>query len=88
MDSEHFLQQLRAQGYTEVTTVTREPHGHLDTHSHPFEARALILDGEISICCNGHESLYCPGEVFHLGRDVPHTERYGPTGVRYLVGRR
>jgi hypothetical protein len=32
--------------------------------------------------------LYRPGEVFHLAQAEPHSERYGPTGVSYLVGRK
>lgn len=88
MDQEQFLLQLRAQGYEQVTTVTRAPHGFLDVHQHPFESRALILSGEISIRCNGHEVLYRPGDVFHLRHAEPHSERYGPAGVSYLVGRK
>ena len=88
MDRASFEQQLRAEGYEQVTTVTREANGFLDVHTHPFEARALILRGEISIHCNGHDTLYRPGDIFHLGHAVPHSERYGPAGVSYLVGRK
>lgn len=88
MDVEQFEQQLRAEGYEAFTTVTRGPHGFLDVHTHPFEARALILEGEISIRCQQQETVYRPGEVFHLARAQAHAERYGPAGVRYRVGRR
>lgn len=88
MDQEQFLQQLRAEGYEQVTTVTRAPNGFLDVHTHPFEARALILRGEISIRCDGQETVYRPGDIFHLGRAAPHSESYGPAGVSYLVGRK
>ena len=79
---------MRAEGYGEVTTVTRAANGSLDVHSHPFEARALILAGEITISCAGRETVYHPGEVFHLAHAEPHAERYGPQGVNYLVGRK
>lgn len=88
MDRDSFLDQLRAAGFEQVTTVTREPHVALDVHTHPFEARALILEGEISITCVGRETVYRPGEVFHLAHAEPHSERYGPKGVTYLVGRK
>jgi quercetin dioxygenase-like cupin family protein len=88
MDQESFTAQLQQQGFREIGTVTREPDGFLDTHTHPFEARALILAGEIRITCNGQETLYRPGEVFHLTQAEPHTEGYGPEGVTYLVGRK
>lgn len=41
-------------------------------YSHPFESRALIP----------------AGEIFHLPHGILHKERYGPAGVRYLVGRK
>lgn len=88
MDPERFTLQLREQGFEQVTTVTREPNGFLDTHTHPFEAMALILSGEITLVCQGREQRYRPGEVFHLAQAEPHTERYGPAGVSYLVGRK
>lgn len=88
MDQDSFMRQLREEGFEQVTTVTREANGFLDTHTHPFEARALILSGEISIRCHDHEVLYRPGDVFHLAHGAPHTERYGPAGVSYLVGRK
>lgn len=88
MDRAQFEQTLQAQGY-EVSTVSRAAHGRLDVHTHPFEARALILTGEIRIRCEDEEErLYRPGEVFHLAHGQPHSESYGPEGVSYLVGRR
>ena len=88
MDSSNFTLELQREGYGTITTVTREPDGFLDTHTHPFEAKALILNGEITLVCKGQERLYRPGEVFHLAQAEPHSERYGPAGVTYLVGRK
>ena len=88
MDQESFIAQLQQQGFSDVSTVTRAPGGYLDTHTHPFEARALILAGDIRITCDGRETLYRPGEMFHLDHGEPHTESYGPEGVTYLVGRK
>ncbi|OWW21663.1 cupin domain-containing protein [Noviherbaspirillum denitrificans] len=88
MDRDAFVALLAQEGFKELVTVEREPDGGLDTHTHPFEAKALILDGEIRIVCGSAESVYGPGDIFHLMADEPHTEYYGPRGVRYLVGRR
>lgn len=49
---------------------------------------ALIVAGEITITADGRSVTYRSGEIFHLGNGVQHEERYGPAGVRYLVGRR
>jgi quercetin dioxygenase-like cupin family protein len=58
----------------------------LRSHSHPFESRALILAGEITLSLDGRERRYACAEIFHLAHGALHQERYGPTGVRYLVG--
>jgi len=88
MDRHAFVESLAKEGFSELVTVEREPNGSLDMHTHPFEAKALILDGEISILSDGTERVYGTGSIFHLQAGQPHTERYGPGGVRYLVGRR
>ncbi|WP_250473286.1 cupin domain-containing protein [Caballeronia sp. GAFFF1] len=83
-----FLAQLSAEGFHEVVTVTREPDVSLDLHAHPFEAKALIVEGEITLCVGGEARLYRAGDVFHLPANVEHSEQYGPQGVSYLVGRK
>ncbi|WP_322045955.1 cupin domain-containing protein [Paraburkholderia sp. J67] len=87
MDRETFIRTLAAEGFPEPVLVTREP-GHLDEHSHPFEAKALIVAGEIAIAVGGEERVYRVGDVFHLPAGVLHVERYGPQGVQYLAGRK
>jgi len=87
MEPEAFTSVLAKEGFTELVIVTREA-GALEEHAHPFEAKALILSGEIHIRIGDDERLYRPGDVFHLPADLPHAERYGPQGVQYLVGRK
>lgn len=87
MQRDVFERELDREGFTQRVTVTRDA-GDLDVHVHPFEAKALILSGEIAIRVGAHERIYREGDVFHLRANEPHAERYGPTGVMYLVGRR
>ena len=88
MTEQEFRDQLAADGITTIVVVEREPNGSLDTHSHPFEARALILDGEITIVADTG-TMHCrAGDTFRLAAHVPHTENYGPQGVKYLAGRK
>jgi quercetin dioxygenase-like cupin family protein len=87
MTAEEFSAELRRQGFRESVVVERQS-GSLDLHSHPFESRAPILEGEITLVVEGTERLYRPGDVFHLGHAQEHSEHYGPAGVRYLVGRK
>ena len=88
MEREVFMKILAAEGFEEAVTVAREPGGFLDLHAHPFEAKALILKGELRLKVDGVEQSYQTGQVFHLPADQPHFEQYGPQGVEYLVGRR
>ncbi|MGG5817244.1 cupin domain-containing protein [Falsiroseomonas sp. HW251] len=57
-------------------------------HSHPFDARLLILDGEFILTCQGETRRYGPGESFELAANIRHAEAFGPAGATYLVGRR
>ncbi len=89
MTADNFIQSLAQEGFAEPVRVEREPHGSWDEHTHPFEAKALILSGEIRICsADGAERTYREGDVFHLQPHEPHAEFYGPAGVSYLVGRK
>ena len=88
MTREDFLARLQREGYAEIVTVERAANGELDEHTHPFAALALILDGEIEIRCAGERRLYRAGDIFRLAAETLHSERYGPAGVRYLVGRK
>lgn len=88
MDRATFSESLTKEGFPEAVVVTREANTAMDVHEHPFEARALILEGEMHIREDEEERLYRVGDVFHLPAHKPHSERYGPEGVTYLVGRK
>ncbi len=87
MTETEFRDLLASGGIDTVVLVEREP-GSLDTHTHPFEARALILEGEITIVTAQGAQHYGPGDSFHLAANEAHTETYGPRGVKYLAGRK
>jgi quercetin dioxygenase-like cupin family protein len=88
MERDEFIDAVKREGFAEVVTVTRDPNGALDDHAHPFEAKALVLHGELTIRTGATESLYKTGDVFHLQANESHSERFGPEGVQYLVGRK
>lgn len=88
MTEQEFISALTAEGFQNIVTVEREPDGFLDTHTHPFEAKALIVSGEIHIKAQDRDQTYKTGQIFHLNAEVPHAERYGPAGVKYMVGRK
>jgi quercetin dioxygenase-like cupin family protein len=83
-----FEARLRREGYQEVSTVEMKPGQTNPTHSHDFDAEALIVAGDITISCDGSARCYRAGDVFKLAAGTPHEEAIGAAGVRYLVGRR
>ena len=60
----------------------------LAQHTHPFSARAVVVQGEMWLTVAGHTRHLLPGDTFTLERDVPHSERYGAQGAAYWVARR
>ncbi|MEI7444270.1 MAG: cupin domain-containing protein [Burkholderiales bacterium] len=83
-----FEAQLRADGYDEILTKTLEPNVEIPLHTHPYDVRALVLDGEATIDCGQGPRTYRPGDVLVVERDLPHSEVYGPAGYTFLLGRR
>ena len=87
MDQQAFKTMLESEGF-EVVIVEREPNIRMDLHSHPFEAKAMIIEGEIRVVVDGKETHCRVGDTFHLNANVMHTETYGPHGVKYIAGRK
>lgn len=83
-----FERQARAAGYDELLERRWEPHVTADSHSHPFDAHAVLVEGEMWLTCEGQTRHLQRGDVFKLERGQMHSERYGATGAMYLVARR
>jgi quercetin dioxygenase-like cupin family protein len=77
----------RARGCTEVIVRAWDPGQIVGEHSHPFEARALVVAGEMWLTVGDATQHLRPGGRFELARDTPHAERYGPEGATYWVAR-
>ena len=85
---EEFIASLAKDGFLEVLTLSRAANQFLEAHAHPFEAKALVIEGQLRLRVNDAEQLYQAGQVFHLPANQSHSEYYGPQGVTYLVGRK
>jgi len=88
MDIETFKQVVLSEGFSEPVEVIRDANFFIDVHKHPFEAKALILEGQIEIGLGETGSRFLPGDIFHLSHEQLHWERYGPEGVVYLSARK
>jgi quercetin dioxygenase-like cupin family protein len=88
MDATTFEAALRQDGFTEVERKTVEPRLPSKPHSHPFDVRALVLDGEITLSSEGADRVYRAGDIFTMAAGCVHSETYGPNGLTYVIGRR
>lgn len=52
MDKATFLQLLAQDQFPEPVLVVRDP-GSMDEHCHPFESKALIMEGSLCLTMNG-----------------------------------
>ena len=86
---EKFRDDMLAAGYQEVLERTWGPSAVAPTHTHPFEANALVVQGEMWLTeQGGTERRLEVGDRFQLRANVSHEERYGPRGAIYWVARR
>jgi len=83
-----FEAEARAQGFDEVAERHWDPKVVLETHTHPFAVKALLVRGDMWLTVGADVRHLRPGDAFELERDVPHAEQYGVDGATYWVARR
>jgi ethanolamine utilization protein EutQ (cupin superfamily) len=88
MDNAAFSAALMQDGYNEISTKSQPALMENGAHSHPFDVRALMLEGELTLGFDGKTEVYRAGDVFTMQAGCQHTEKFGPQGATYLVGRR
>lgn len=87
MDIETFKEDLIREGYK--PRFASLPEGHIDpTHTHEFDARILVLGGEITITRDGKPEIFRAGDSCSVPAGCLHAENVGAEGVAYLAGRR
>jgi hypothetical protein len=85
---EAFGASARSQGFDEILERRWKPDTVLDTHTHGFAVKALVVQGEMWLTVGERTQHLLPGDTFALERDVAHAERYGNDGATYWVARR
>ena len=77
-----------ADGFDEVLVREWSPGQRLDTHTHPFAVRALVVRGDLTLTCGGATRSLQAGQSFELPCEEPHAEHYGTQGATFWVARR
>jgi mannose-6-phosphate isomerase-like protein (cupin superfamily) len=83
-----FESAAQGQGYTECLKKVWDAGLTLDTHQHPFDVMARVVEGEMWLSHGGQTHHLQAGDDFRLAADVPHQERYGDTAVTVWIARR
>lgn len=87
MDQQTFEAELERDGYEAMTNTT--PGAKVNPeHSHPFDVRAMVLKGALTLTRGSDSHTYKPGEIFTMDRGCLHYESYGPEGAVVLLGRK
>jgi len=87
MDQKAFEEELKRDGYDVMTNTTTGAKVNPE-HSHPFDVRAMVLKGALTLTRQGRTETYRPGEVFAMPRGCLHYESYGDEGAVVLLGRK
>ena len=88
MNETEFETALKRAGYVDVERKQVPPDHVTEPHAHPFDVRALVLAGEVTLTSQGESRTYRAGSVFEMAAGCEHSERHGSEGTKYLVGRR
>ena len=58
------------------------------THTHPWDATAVVVQGEMWLTVGAATTHIVPGGGFEIDRGAPHAERYGSDGALLWAARR
>jgi quercetin dioxygenase-like cupin family protein len=89
MDTTAIEAKWESEGYAvDVERKTFPPHLSTPPHSHPFDARVLILAGAFTLTAQGQSLTFYPGEHFEVAAGCIHSQHYGPEGTIFLIARK
>lgn len=87
MNKSDFEAELRRDGYRIVNSSVK-PNLVAANHCHDFDAKAWVLNGEITITRDNTPVTFREGQCFEVPAGCMHAEHVGPEGVALLSGRR
>ncbi len=86
LSREAFESDLRREGF-DIVHGGQAPGFSEDLHAHDFDARIMVLGGEITVCRDGKAEVFGVGDWCEIPAGCLHTTQVGAEGVAYLVGR-
>ena len=87
MDKSTFETELKREGYEVITNTTPGEKVNPE-HSHPYDVKAMVVQGALTLTREGKAHTFKPGETFFMPKGCLHSESYGPGGAVTLFGRK
>lgn len=88
MDTSELETAWKRDGYLEIETRHRKANMFKPEHSHRFDARVHILEGELTLTRDGRTQTFRAGETFEMPAGCMHSERCGSGANSFLLGHR
>jgi quercetin dioxygenase-like cupin family protein len=79
MDRLEFEAELRREGFS-VVNASLTPNLRVANHCHDFDARLLVLGGEITITRDNNPETFRAGQYCEVPANCMHAEHVGPGG--------
>ena len=87
MNQADFAADLRREGYQVFYGGLKAGEVN-DDHSHDWDARVMVIGGEITITREDKAETFHAGDSCAVAAGEMHAEHVGPQGVAYIAGRR
>ena len=87
MDRQTFEAELKRDGYDIQTNTTPGVKVNPE-HSHPFDVRAMVVQGALTLTRDGRARPTRRRDLHHAASGCLHSESYGPEGAVTLFGRK
>ena len=87
MTREEFEAELKRDGYGVFYGGFRA-HEENPEHGHDWDARLMVIGGEITITRDGKAETFRQGDTCAVPANYPHAEKVGPQGVALIAGRK
>jgi quercetin dioxygenase-like cupin family protein len=86
LSREAFESDLRREGF-EVIHGGQKPGFVEELHAHDFDARIMVLSGEITVTRDNQGQTFHAGDHCEIPAGCQHTAQVGPEGVAFIVGK-
>jgi quercetin dioxygenase-like cupin family protein len=88
MQRADFEAAIRAEGFNDIMERNGEANFVAQPHTHPFDVRILVLEGQMTVTTAATPHVCGPGDTFRMEANCEHFESHGPAGSLYVLGRR